>query len=1128
MCPRVSGSSHPMHTESRENGPPGSRLNVGNASFYCMITERRGSSKLRRAGPNRNWTCRMPGTCVEHLIVVKSPAWRAVVLSAALCAGSLIGLPHRSVAQGVSTGAIRGAVRTTNGASADGARIRVTNTATGFTATTQVSRGRFLVHGLDVGGQYVVEVRHIGFMPQRSQQLSLTLGEPLDLQFVLQQAAVQLDQVTIAVLDRAPGRGGAATIIRDSLVSRLPTLNRNFLDFVALTPQVSTKIGFQRSGMSAAGANLRFNNYLINGVDERFVNSNVSPANAGRSIPIDAVKEYQVLVSPYDVRYGDFAGALVNTVTKSGTNELRGTTFAYWRTNRLARGGSGIADTLHYERLQYGFSLGGPLVRDKVHFFIAPELQRLTSPGAGPYVGQPSDLTPPLLVSEADVDRFASILRAHGLVPGSGGATRVENPLRNLFARLDVALPRWNSRVVGLTSYSGVGQTSLSRSERDFSLSSGTVTTTTRLQLTSLQMHTDFPRSGGHNELLVSLSSDWAGSRSDVRQPLVSVPVRGTTGETVTLHAGPVEFAQAGARRGRAVKVKNELTLPWGANHIIALGGQAEWFQIRPGGVSGSYGVWTFSSLDAFAQGVADRFELRKDLGGALTPLRGGQYAGYVGDDWRAADRLSVTFGARADLLDPKGYAPYNPDVDSVFGRRTDEKPLWRIVISPRIGFTWDVDRASHQRLRGGVGIFAGRPPLAWLHPAWVKYGVGIGTLSCGASPTDAGAPPAFEPDYRQQPTACATGPGLTTAATGDVDLLDRNVGLAQALRGSVAYDRRLPWGVTATTELVATRYLSDFMFVNLNLAAPKGVDRFGRVMYAAIGSNGIPQPATRSAFSEVIDLRRTSKNYSYHASGRVEKTFSQGIAATASYTFSRTRDVESPSRVNSPGLNLWADARAVSGRHDDVPLGISLNDIPHRVVGAIAYTAPWPRWSTALSLYYVGESGSPFTYRAGGAGRRGDLNADGSNINDPIYVPRDATDPAEILFDGASAEQQDAFEDFVRRTPCLRRQRGRILERNSCREPFSHTTIASLRQTVSFGPRALEAELDVFNVLNLINSGWGHYRVASPRVLEHVGQSAGSVEASQPIFRFSQRPDWMTLPTESAFQLQLALRYRF
>jgi hypothetical protein len=745
-------------------------------------------------------------------------------------------------------------------------------------------------------------------------------------------------------------------------------------------------------------------------------------------------------------------------------------------------------------------------------------------------------------VSEADVARFASILRDQGLTPGSGGAVEVERPLRNLFARLDVALPRWNSRAIALTSYRGGEETSLTRSERELFLSNGT-NNVSSLHVTSVQLHTELAWTGGHNELLVSFSSDRGGQRTDVRQPLVNVAVPVASGGKVTLHAGPIEAAHAGLRRSRAVTVKDELTLPWGASHVLVLGGQAEWLEIRPGGVSGSYGAWTFSSLDALARGVADRFELREDLGGALTPLQGRQYAAYVGDEWRAADRLSFTLGLRGDLLDLSGHAPYNPAVDEIFGRRTDEMPSRHVLVSPRAGFTWDVNRAGRNQLRGGLGIFTGRPPLAWIHPAWVKYGVGIGTLSCGTRPDDSGLPPAFQPDYQKQPTACATGPSLTTAKRGDVDLLDPNLEMARALRGSLGYDHQLPWGLTVTAELVATRYLSDFTFVNLNLVEPKGTDRFGRVMYAAIGLNGVPEPAVRSqGFTEVIDLRNTSKNYSYQASGRVEKKFARGIAATASYTYSRTRDVQSPSRVNTTGTSIWADARAVSGPHDDIVRGISLNDIPNRMVAAIAYTAPWKRWATGLSLYYVGESGSPFTYRAGGESRLGDLNADGSNANDPIYVPRDASDPTEILFDGemvggdnsAAAKllreraQQNAFESFVRRTPCLSRQRGRIMERNSCREPFSHTTIASARQTIPLGRRAFEAELDVFNVLNVVNSGWGHYRVAAPRVLEHVKQSAGSVQTSQPIFRFTQQTDWTMLSTESVFQLQLALRYRF
>jgi hypothetical protein len=306
-----------------------------------------------------------------------------------------------------------------------------------------------------------------------------------------------------------------------------------------------------------------------------------------------------------------------------------------------------------------------------------------------------------------------------------------------------------------------------------------------------------------------------------------------------------------------------------------------------------------------------------------------------------------------------------------------------------------------------------------------------------------------------------------------------------------------------------------------------------------------VATPAVRSDFAEVIDIQNTSRNYSYQLSTRVERRFTQGIAASAAYTYSRVRDVQSPSRVNMPGIAMWADARAVSGSHEELTRGISLNDLPHRIVLAGTYRAPWTGWSTDFSFYYVGESGSPFTYLAGGVGRRGDLNADGSNANDPIYVPRDAFDPSEITFSGRSDQadadnslpaqaqrvvrQQAAFERFIERTPCLSRQRGRILERNSCREPWSHTTIASVRQTIPIGGHALEAELDLFNVLNLLNGDWGRYRVAAPRLLEHTAQTPEAPATSQSIFRFDvEAPQWTTLQAESAFQLQVALRYRF
>jgi hypothetical protein len=578
---------------------------------------------------------------------------------------------------------------------------------------------------------------------------------------------------------------------------------------------------------------------------------------------------------------------------------------------------------------------------------------------------------------------------------------------------------------------------------------------------------------------------------------------------------------------------------------VLVLGVQAERFRIERGGVRGGYGTWTFSSLDSLESGVADRYELRKDLVGSTSaPLVGGQYGAYVGDDWRAGDRVSITMGVRADFMTFGSHAPYNPLVDSIFGRRTDEMPRPRVHVSPRVGFTWDLSDTEHHQVRGGVGIFTGRPPRAWFVPAISSYGEGIGALRCGRRPTDDGRPPPFVPDYTAPPTQCATGPALEADPDGDVDLLARNLGMAQALRASLAYDRQLPWGLVATSEVVATRYLSDFMFVNLNLEGSQTVDRFGRVLYGTIDTTGEAKPKERSEFSEVIDLTNTSKNYSYQLSARLERRFSRGIAAAASYTYSRTRDVQSPSRVNNRGITMWADARAVSGRHEDIVRGISLNDLPHRAVAALTFTAPWQRAPTIFSFYYVGESGSPFTYLANDGDTRGDLNADGSNANDPIYVPRSAYDTTELRFSGRLVEtdadnspaaqsarvsaQQAAFERYIQGSLCLREQRGSILERNRCREPWSHTTIASVRQAIPIAARTVEAELDLFNVLNLLNGAWGRYRVADPPLLEHVGQTPGAPDEAQPIFRFdTTRSEWTTLP-ESAFQLQLAVRYRF
>lgn len=1075
---------------------------------------------------------------------------RAAIHLLAVLVGIAALVPWSSalLAQGVTTAAIRGTVRAADGSDVDGARVEVANTATGFVVEAEVRHGRFLAQGLEVGGPYTITLERLGFLPQYHQPVFLRLGEPLEIDFVMQPAPIPLD--TLRIVAPAPfpqaAHGGTATTIPDSLLHRLPTLNRDFYDFVRLVPQISTKTGFAGGGMSGGGTGLRFNDFLINGVSERSVSGGLTQnLNGGKSVPLEAVKEYQVLLAPYDVRYGDFAGAVVNTVTRSGTNQLEGSAFTYWRNDHLARSGN-LTPADPYERMQYGFSIGGPILADRLHFFVAPEIQHLTSPAPGPYVGQPATATPPVPVSATDIVRLDGIMRGYGLESGSGGPVENSNPLRNVFTRFDLAIPEWGSRSVLWVNYARTRNLNFSRATRDsFPLSTYRTTTSSPVWTASLQLHTALRRAGGgHNELLVSHHSARLRNLPNVEQPIVKVALPSTTGGAITVNTGTPQQAQNSFFETWRLNLEDTLTLPLGSSHVATLGFKAELFRLDRGGVLGSFGTWTFSSLDSLESGLAERFEIRRDFGSATVPIRGGQYAAYAGDQWQVGERVSITMGIRGDVLAISGHAPYNPEVDSIFQRQTDVMPRRRIHLSPRLGFTWDLSGTGRDQLRGGVGIFTGRPPLAWIHSALSSYGVGIGALRCGPGPNDSGLPPPFVPDYRHAPTACASGVGLTTAPRGDVDLLDRNLRMAQTLRGSIAYDRRLAWDFLATGEALVTRNISDFVFVNLNLQGPQAVDRYGRVLYGTINPIGLADPALRSGFSEVIDLRNTSRNHAYQLSARLEKQFSRGVAALASYTYSHVRDVQTPLRVNVPGAVNWS-SRSLSGRHEDLDPEVSLNDIPHRIMLAGTYRAPWQPWFTEISFYYVGESGSPFTHRAWGVGRRGDLNADGSNANDPIYVPRDVFDTDEIRFSGrsevpgadnsaeAQAErvrtQQEAFERFIERTECLRRQRGRILERNSCREPWSHTTIASVRQAVPLAGQALEAELDIFNVLNLLHGDWGLYRVAAPTLLEHVAQTPGPPDESVPIFRFdATAPEWATLTTESAFQLQVALRYRF
>ncbi|HEX9582678.1 MAG TPA: carboxypeptidase regulatory-like domain-containing protein [Gemmatimonadales bacterium] len=1039
-------------------------------------------------------------------------------------------------AQGLATAAISGAVTGADGRSVASGEVLVVHRATGFTAHGPVRHGRFLVQGLEVGGPYAVKARAAGFQEQVSDSLFLMLGQTLRVDFRLTAAAVMLPGITVAA-ERSPafsrGRTGIASVISDSTLRRLPTANRDLYDFLRLSPHVSTQ-----RGLSGGGVNFRFNRVLIDGASAQalFGALPVGTAAGGKLIPIEAVKEYQVLLSPHDVWQGDFAGVSVNAVTKIGTNEFQGSAYGFFRNEQLARDVAFLRSA-PYQRAQYGFSLGGPIVRDRAHFFLATELQHYTRPASGPFVGQADSAGAPVPVDVADINRFAALLRSYGLEPGSAGAVSNGNPLANLFARLDVRLPGRGSRLVLEHIHSRVRDDRFERVSRPgvfplpqgvFPLSSYAWHNGSRSYVTAARFYASFSN-GAANELIARHFAGPLTFEPSVVQPLVlaNAPLLSGAGPS-SLLAGTNENV-GGSVSQHGLEFRDNLTLLLGKTHRLTLGARVELYHVEQTGVFNALGKWEFASLDSLEQGVASSFTLARDFGGGTGRFSGALYGVHATDQWEVGDRISLIAGLRADLPVMHGRPPYAATVDSLFQRRTDVLPATDVLWSPRLGVNWDVTGDQRNQARAGVGLFVGPPPWNWWVNAFRNYGEGVRTLQCGTRPSDFGPAPAFTPLYQDAPTACAND---SSFQMGPVNLLDRRLAFPRALRVSLGYDRRLPWEVVASLEGVYTRMLRDVLFINQNLRGPVGTDRHGRVLYGTFDSlrGGAFANLVSNRFPQVIDLASHSRNHSYELVAQLEKRFSDRLQATLGYAYSQVRDVQTP--LNPIAINNWR-GRALSGRHDALELGISEFDQPHRVVIAGSYAMPWSRWRTDVSFYYVGGSGTPFTYTATGNLSAGDLNADGTNLNDPIYVPRNSADTAEIRFAGSPdtvLSQQVAFDAFIDQTPCLRRQRGRIAERNSCRAPWVHTTALALRQALP-APRghALSVEIQVFNLLNLLSPSWGLVRTPDTAPLSHVGQTASALPDAQPIFRFDPafRP-YNTDSPESYYQIQLAARYSF
>jgi hypothetical protein len=1068
--------------------------------------------------------------------------WRKATLL--LCALALALAPGQARAQGAVTGAISGRVTSAEGEPIAGAQVTVRNQAIGLTRTAVTREdGRYRVPQLPVGGPYTVGATAIGRAAGTQGGLQVTLGQDVRVDLTLAAQAVLLEGVTVSATSASPilssSNQGLTTSISDSAITRLPTLNRNFTDFVRLAPQVSQT----GNGLSGGGVNNRFNNIQIDGASENDLfglGTTGQPGGqaAGKSISVESVKEYQVLLSPFDVRQGNFAGLLVNAVTKSGTNELNGSVYYYTRNEGLAREQDYINE---YEQTQYGFSVGGPIVRDRLHFFVNPEWQRRSTPAAGPYLGQARDAATVLAVDSAQINEFTEILRGYGIEAGSPRLVNNTNPLANFFGRMDLQLPEINSRMVLRHNYGRAEDDNFSRNSSVFSLQSNGYYFESTKNSTVGQLFTNFTPNL-YNELIVGYSTIRDSRTPNVNSPQITVELG-----TQDLRAGADSSSHGNTLDQDIFEITNNLSWQRGT-HRFDIGTKNEFYRIDNFFAQNSFGSYGFANMAALRAGTPNRYVLAANARDPSAPLPHAEfgaanYSLYLQDQWEPSDQFSLTAGIRADMPVLFDKPLFTQVVLDSLGVRTDEVPSGNIQWSPRLGFNWDVTGTGSSQLRGGAGVFVGRPAFVMIGNAFQNDGSGIATLTCDGS--NGRTAPRFVADPANQPRACGNGVGLANGIIGQVNTLDKDLKFPASFRASLAYDHEIAAGFVASLEGLYTRAVEQFFYEDLNLANRDGVgvDRFGRTLFGTIATSGTSTAGRRSTrFQQVPNVTNQSEDYAYNLTAGLQRRFSEGFELRAYYTRSRVRDVISA--TSSTAGSQYRFGRVLSGPHTDRSVGISAFDQPHKVTVAGTVTMPWDRFPTSLSVFYTGRSGDPFTYVYGG---RGDLNADGLQGNDPLYVPKSVTDANEIVFrditqtvNGVTtvtstvAQQQAAFETFIQESDCLRSQRGEILERNTCRNAWVNFVDVSLRQGITtFRGQNMLLQLEVFNFLNLLNEDWGIVRnysgLSTQNLLTHVGQTTADRTTAVPIVQFN--PSFRQFTTESLssnYQIQLSARYEF
>lgn len=1027
----------------------------------------------------------------------------------------------------VTTSSISGTVKSATNESLAGATITATHQPTGTVyRTSSLSQGIFNIVNMIPGGPYTIEVSYVGYQTYKQENITLALGENTRIDVPLSNTNEPVLQ-EVVVTGTATGRRktGASTNIGRQQIATLPTLSRSLQDFTRLTPQAN--------GNSFGGANNRFNNITIDGAvnnDVFGLSGSGTPGGQAATTPIslDAIQEIQVVLAPYDITYGNFTGGGVNAVTRSGTNKFDGSVYYFLRNqNTIGKDVLTKVKATEFSDKQYGFRVGGPIIKNKLFFFVNGELARRTAPtlfNAGE--------TGALLTTD-EANTLTSFLQTkYNYDAGTAGVFNAETQSDKLFGRLD-----WNindvHRLTVRHNYISAFDDNISRSSTFFRFGNNAYRFNNTQNITVAELRSRFSNKISNNLILgVHKIRDFRSTYGSLF-PFVEI-----TKGSGTLQFGSERSSTANELDQDIIEITDNLKIFKG-KHTFTVGTHNEFFKFRNLFINNLNGRWSFNSLNDFYNNNPRQVQVTySNIAGDQRPsakFDASQLGFYAQDEYQANNKFRLTYGLRVDMPIVGSTPGFNKEIDSTFksAYSTSNIPNKQLLWSPRVGFNYDVEGDKTMIVRGGAGIFTGRVPFVWISNQFSNTGLLLNTVSV----SDNTSTPANEVNNGKgfDPNPQAWGALGSAGRTYEANLIDKDFKLPQVFRFNLATDVKLPGDINATFEGIYSKTLNNISYKDVNLTAPVGIvdqtynngaDK--RVAFSSSTNGRRINPNITNA----ILIGNTNEGYSYNLSAQFSKTWKH-LYASVAYNYNDAADVNSG--ASSTALSNWEFVQVV-GDPNNPQLARSNYALKHRITSVLSYNISYAKYfKSNISFFYEGRSGRPLTYLV-----NGDLNSDGRFGNDLLYVPRNSSEIKFIDFLNSNgtvrytaAQQAAAFEEFINKNEYLNKRRGMYTERNGSDSPWEHVIDMRFAQDflINAGGQkhTLQLTFDVFNFTNLINRDWGRQYAVSNQaynLLTTVNRTSGAFAGKGYNFTIGQQP-WNTT-FASRFQGQVGLRYSF